>query len=368
MATSATPQNTDFSRDILGRYVCNGLDEALASANAHPFDIIVLGGGSFGPIFAQHLLYRDTTRARRILVLEAGRLPCRSMCRTCRCSGSTRRRRRMSTPACCATRFGDCPGGLMCRAAFPAWPTASAAARCSLAAGRRSCSPVSSAAAWPAAVPTDLNGPWRAVPRLFRPGGRPDRHGRDQRLHLRTAARGAARAAAPGDRCRQCDRRDPAGPAAADPDRRSSAARKICSSWKRRSPCRRAPPRAGFFPFNKFSSAPLIIEIARAAQGESGGDDSRKRLMVVPDCHVTRLITDGAGPIRRVVARRDQPRHRAGAGGSGCRDRAGHDRKRAAGALSLPGLSGRPADRRQSDGASAVQPDDPRAAGGDRRA
>jgi hypothetical protein len=73
MATSATPQNTDFSRDILGRYVCNGLDEALASANAHPFDVIVLGGGSFGPIFAQHLLYRDTTRARRILVLEAGR-------------------------------------------------------------------------------------------------------------------------------------------------------------------------------------------------------------------------------------------------------------------------------------------------------
>ena len=63
-----------------------------------------------------------------------------------------------------------------------------------------------------------------------------------------------------------------------------------------------APPRAGFFPFNKFSSAPLIVEIARAAQFESGGDDTRKRLMVVPDCHVTRLITDGAGSIRRVVA------------------------------------------------------------------
>jgi hypothetical protein len=62
-----------------------------------------------------------------------------------------------------------------------------------------------------------------------------------------------------------------------------------------------SPPRAGFFPFNKFSSAPLIIEIARAAAGESGGNDSRKRLMVVPDCHAMRLITDGAGPIRRVV-------------------------------------------------------------------
>ena len=85
MATSATPQNTDFSRDILGRYVCNGLDEAFASANAHPFDIIVFGGGSFGPIFAQHLLYRDTTRARRSWCSKRAYLPCRSMCRTCRC-------------------------------------------------------------------------------------------------------------------------------------------------------------------------------------------------------------------------------------------------------------------------------------------
>ena len=62
------------------------------------------------------------------------------------------------------------------------------------------------------------------------------------------------------------------------------------------------PPRAGFFPFNKFSSMPLVMQASRTAQGQSGGDDARKRLMVVPDCHVTRLITDGSGPIRRVVA------------------------------------------------------------------
>ncbi|HTJ89450.1 MAG TPA: hypothetical protein VL356_04640, partial [Acidocella sp.] len=36
--------------------------------------VIVVGGGSFGPIFAQHFMYRDATRARRILILEAGRL------------------------------------------------------------------------------------------------------------------------------------------------------------------------------------------------------------------------------------------------------------------------------------------------------
>ena len=78
MATSATTQTTDFTRDVLGRYLCNGLDEAGQSADpavrpdARPFDIIVLGGGSFGGVLAQHLLYNDTTHSHRILVLEAG--------------------------------------------------------------------------------------------------------------------------------------------------------------------------------------------------------------------------------------------------------------------------------------------------------
>jgi hypothetical protein len=49
---------------------------------------------------------------------------------------------------------------------------------------------------------------------------------------------------------------------------------------------------SGFFPINKFSSAPLLMEAARVAQTRSGGDDVKKRLMVVPDVHVTRLVTD----------------------------------------------------------------------------
>jgi hypothetical protein len=79
MSTSLRPQSTDFTLDVVGRYICNGLDEALASmntalhANARPFDVIVIGGGSFGPLLAQHLFAQDSTRARRILVLEAGR-------------------------------------------------------------------------------------------------------------------------------------------------------------------------------------------------------------------------------------------------------------------------------------------------------
>jgi len=86
MASSKSPQLTDFSIDILGRYMCNGLDEALHSIDknaqrpdgspqndARPFNAIVIGGGSFGGVLAQHLLYSDKTNSHRILVLEAGR-------------------------------------------------------------------------------------------------------------------------------------------------------------------------------------------------------------------------------------------------------------------------------------------------------
>jgi len=80
MGTSPTSQATDFTRDVIGRYICNGLDEALRSADktlrpdARPFDIIVIGGGSFGPVLAQHLFYKDKTHSHRILILEAGPL------------------------------------------------------------------------------------------------------------------------------------------------------------------------------------------------------------------------------------------------------------------------------------------------------
>src|SRR5215469_4400336 len=52
-----------------------------------------------------------------------------------------------------------------------------------------------------------------------------------------------------------------------------------------------AQTRPGFFPFNKFSSVPLGITAARQAFNDSGGNDASKRLMIVPNCHVKRLRT-----------------------------------------------------------------------------
>src|SRR6266542_3707586 len=78
MPTVTIPQDTLFTFDILGRYGCNTLEEAVNSIdpqkrpNRRMFDFIIIGGGSFGAVLASHLLNRDRTQAHRILVLEAG--------------------------------------------------------------------------------------------------------------------------------------------------------------------------------------------------------------------------------------------------------------------------------------------------------
>jgi len=69
---------TSFTLDNMGRFLCNTLQEALDSAaqsvggRGRTFDVIVIGGGTFGSVVAEHLFVTDVTSSRRILVLEAG--------------------------------------------------------------------------------------------------------------------------------------------------------------------------------------------------------------------------------------------------------------------------------------------------------
>jgi hypothetical protein len=71
-------QETNFTLDNMGRFLCNTLQEALDSAavqvagKQRNFDTIVIGGGTFGAAIASSLLFADTTHSRRILVLETG--------------------------------------------------------------------------------------------------------------------------------------------------------------------------------------------------------------------------------------------------------------------------------------------------------
>ncbi len=78
MAALLPPESTHFSLDNMGRFLCNTLEEAQDSAKQtvagrpRQFDVIVIGGGTFGAIVAEHLFVTDATRSRRILVLEGG--------------------------------------------------------------------------------------------------------------------------------------------------------------------------------------------------------------------------------------------------------------------------------------------------------
>src|SRR6476619_4185532 len=71
-----TTEKTTFTRDVQGRYLCNDLTEVNAWKNSggRPFDVIVIGGGTFGSAIAEHIWFRQkqTGGGLRTLVIEAG--------------------------------------------------------------------------------------------------------------------------------------------------------------------------------------------------------------------------------------------------------------------------------------------------------
>lgn len=62
-------QDTEFSLDVLGRYVCSTWDEATANGGV-AFDAVVMGAGMFGAYCAEKI-YRLGPNLR-VLVLDAG--------------------------------------------------------------------------------------------------------------------------------------------------------------------------------------------------------------------------------------------------------------------------------------------------------
>ena len=69
-------ERTSFTKDVQGRYLCNDFSEAEAwrSEGGRPFDIIVVGGGTFGAAIAEQLWFRQRQLGGglRTLVVEAG--------------------------------------------------------------------------------------------------------------------------------------------------------------------------------------------------------------------------------------------------------------------------------------------------------
>lgn len=64
-------QDTAFSHDAIGRYICNTWEEAVDNCGA-PFDAIVIGAGMFGAYCAEKIYRFDENDSLRVLVLDAG--------------------------------------------------------------------------------------------------------------------------------------------------------------------------------------------------------------------------------------------------------------------------------------------------------
>ena len=319
--TSPTPQSTEFTRDIIGRYVCNGLDEALRSTDtsvrpdARPFDTVIIGGGTFGAVLAQQLFSADSEHQHRILVLEAGPFAMPEHVQNLPMIGigpaaasSIAALRAMSPEQ--QRQWSRELWGLPWHSSQPFPGLAYCVGGRSLFWGGWSPELL------PGETPTQTNGnagaiPWpvEVVDELRQqPNGNSYLHQAAEQIGtsetndfiygpLHEAMRqqlfdgimaGNVSSAVPLDEL----------PESLDlPARIPAAERNI---WKLEAPLAvQSRTRTGLFPFNKFSAVPLLVKASRAAQQESGNDDVRKRLMVVPQCHVIRLVQE-QGRVTRV--------------------------------------------------------------------
>jgi choline dehydrogenase-like flavoprotein len=299
MGTNPTTQTTDFTRDVIGRYVCNGLDEALRSADtsirpdARPFDIIVIGGGSFGPALAQHLFFGDKTHSHRILVLEAGPfvlpehvqnlpalgldVPGKTSIADLRAAGQDGKARNEIWGLAWHSNepfpgLAYCVGGRSLF--FGGWSP-------QLLSGEMP------AGQWPASLVDELNN------RYFRAASEqigvnetndfihgPLHEALRRQLFDGINAGMVAEAIPLAQLPLHLD--VPAGTSAVAREQLKLEAPLAVQSRQ---------SRAGFFPFNKFSAVPLLMKAVRASWAESRGDDVKRRLMLVPNCHVKRLRT-----------------------------------------------------------------------------
>jgi choline dehydrogenase-like flavoprotein len=324
-----TTEYTTFTRDVFGRYICNTFDEALvtidpnaraaaglpARGDLRPFDFVIIGGGTFGAALAEHLWFRSTNRSERILVMEGGPFVLPEHVQNAPVlglgAGDPRKDHlpqkevwglawNSSDPigfpglAYCVGGRSVYWGGWSPRLLDSELPTN----------------------VWPKAVLEDL------TPKNL-PDGRKGyfRQSSDQigvtetndfifgdlhRVMRKQLFDGLSTITDAMDLAGLPDH--PAVEYGNTPTTVDGLAKLLGID-----PLPSPPPplqtlrnqakleaplavqgqsgHAGFFPFNKFSAVPLLIKATREAANQSGGDDVKKRLMVVARCHVIRLNT-----------------------------------------------------------------------------
>jgi choline dehydrogenase-like flavoprotein len=258
-------QRTTLSLDLLGRYVCNTWGEAVNNGGP-PFDVVIIGAGMFGGYCADHI-FRSSNR--RVLVLEAG-------------------------PFLVSTHLQNLPAiGVF--APNPIDPSSDPGTARNLVWGlpwRGDSQFVGQAYCvggkslfWGGWCPTLLEDDltkWEAFSPsvaqylrenyalLQRQVGVLDSQGNVATSYIEGPLFDALKAKV-----------DAVVAARSVPNLDSSENAPLAVQG--------APPASGLFPFDKFSSAFLLVSAAREAAGAA---DPARRLFVVPNTHVIRLLTD----------------------------------------------------------------------------
>ena len=307
MATALTSEPTSFTLDNMGRFLCNTLQEALDSTartvggRERKFDAVVIGGGTFGAVVAEQLFLHDPTRSRRILVLEAG-------------------------PFVLPEHYQNLPfqgGAPDLRVPWVNHPALNYSGLIFAIGGRSltwgGWSPElldEEMAEWPVATRNDLRNQYFAEASrhigvqetndfIYGPLHTALRKQLHTGLKVATNATGftfgelldhpAVRYPDPGDPTPIPDAllREWLGLPASDTTPRAD----LLAMFKLEAPLAvQSTTLPGFFPTNKFSAVPGLIRAARLAAGQAGGvgpdADARKRLMIVPNCHVQDLVTE----------------------------------------------------------------------------
>lgn len=303
-------ERTHFTLDVLGRFTCNTIDEAVEAMNrpdARPFDVIAIGGGSFGPIMAENVFFDDETHSRRVLVLDAGPLVLGEHQQNLPVIGDVEKLvRGVPWLAEDSLRFAGLRFMLGGRSVFfGGWSPQL------LDTGAHTEMP---RPRWPDTLVQELKDTFfpQAAEQLAVDETNDFIFGPlHEALRTRLAAGidgGEVTDAVPLDDLELHLKLDPAMPPALRREHKLEAPLAVQSK----------SPRSGFFPFNKFSAVPLIIRSAREAQfdveqllddrTELGddpareGDDVKKRYVVVPNFRVEALETQpGAGGEVRVT-------------------------------------------------------------------
>ena len=306
-----TSESTSFTLDNMGRFLCNTLQEATDSAaqtvggRKRDFDVIVIGGGTFGSVVAEHLFVADATRSRRILVLEAG-------------------------PFVLPEHFQNMPflgGAPDMRVPWVNHPALNYSGLIFAIGGR--------SLTWGGWSPELLDEEMTAWPATTRTALRPPAPGEGYfagasrqigvketndfiygPLHVALRKQLHAGLKVPGNATgftfadlldhpavRYPDPGEPPLDAAllrdwlGLPVTDTTSKAELLELFKLEAPLAvQSTTLPGFFPTNKFSAVPGLIRAARLAGSEADGvgpvADARKRLMVVPNCHVQELITE----------------------------------------------------------------------------